>query len=48
NSIVTGKELLSDADYDAAVETFSRLVLNGCTPDGESGKSAGRLRPLPL
>ncbi|MCF3996968.1 TetR/AcrR family transcriptional regulator, partial [Pseudomonas aeruginosa] len=22
--------------------------LKGCTPDGQSGKSAGRLRPLPL
>ncbi len=47
-SIVTGKEQLSDADYDAAVETITRLVLKGCTPDGQSGKSAGRLRPLPL
>ncbi|MBE1023695.1 TetR/AcrR family transcriptional regulator, partial [Escherichia coli] len=24
------------------------LVLKGCTPDGQSGKSTGRLRPLPL
>ncbi|HDV4150981.1 TetR/AcrR family transcriptional regulator [Pseudomonas aeruginosa] len=47
-SIVTGKEQLSNADYDAAVETITRLVLKGCTPDGQSGKSAGRLRPLPL
>lgn len=47
-SIVTGKEQLSDADYDAAVETITRLVLKGCTPDGQSGKSTGRLRPLPL
>ncbi|MBV6269704.1 TetR/AcrR family transcriptional regulator, partial [Pseudomonas aeruginosa] len=22
--------------------------LKGCTPDGQSGKSTGRLRPLPL
>lgn len=43
-SIVTGKEQLSDADYDAAVETITRLVLKGCTPDGQSGKSAGRDR----
>ncbi|MOA45480.1 HTH-type transcriptional regulator RutR [compost metagenome] len=48
-SMVTGKESLSDADYEAATETITRLVLRGTAPDepGER-KAEGRLRPLPL
>ncbi|MED5609521.1 MULTISPECIES: TetR/AcrR family transcriptional regulator [Pseudomonas] len=48
-SMVTGKDSLSDADFEAAAETITRLVLRGTAPDGsEPTKAEARLRPLPL
>jgi TetR/AcrR family transcriptional regulator len=39
-SNVTGKATLDDADYEAAVDTITRLVLRGCSLDDESATSA--------
>ncbi|PJI50273.1 MAG: TetR family transcriptional regulator [Pseudomonas sp.] len=48
-SIVTGKASLSDADFEAAIETITRLVLRGTAPDnGAEPKPQGRLRPLSI
>ena len=48
-SMVTGKTSLSDADFEAATETITRLVLRGTAPDnGTEPKPQGRLRPLSI
>jgi len=48
-SMVTGKTSLSDADFEAATDTITRLVLRGTAPDnGSEPKAQGRLRPLSI
>ena len=43
-SIVTGSSATPTTTL--RWKLITRLVLKGCTPDGQSGKSAGRLLPL--